>query len=189
MSCIPPLGINNRCRPVWRTSARIVELLFRQRVPGLREDFYQSGSYRIGAAGDVSDVLLFVKLLLEDYPDIDGIEVRRVRRMFVELNVVLLKPFGDNRCSMDWSIILLKNRFADGVVYALHDGRDRVLQRFETPLLAFTDFTTKGQKVPRFPPKTAPDHHGNSFAPFLSAMHSFPLFRRCSKYPDLMCII
>ena len=37
------------------------------------------------------------ELLLEDYLDVfDGIGVWRVGRVFVDLNVVLLKPFGNN---------------------------------------------------------------------------------------------
>ena len=65
-----PLGINNRCHPIWHTSIQVVEQLFRQRVPDLREDFYQLSSYSIRTARGVSDVwVLFVKLLLEDYPN------------------------------------------------------------------------------------------------------------------------
>ena len=75
--CVPPLGIHNRCHPIWHTSIQIVEQLFRQRVPDFREDFYQSGSYSARATGGVSDVwVLLVKLFLEGYPDMfDKIEV------------------------------------------------------------------------------------------------------------------
>ena len=54
------------------------------------------GSYSIGTAGGVSDIwILFVKLLLEDYPNMfDGIEVQRVGRVFADLDVVLLKPLS-----------------------------------------------------------------------------------------------
>ena len=72
------LGINNHCHPIWHTSIQVVEQLFRQRVPDFQEHFYQSGSYSIRTTGGVSDVwVLFVKLLLEDYPNMfDRIEVR-----------------------------------------------------------------------------------------------------------------
>ena len=82
----------------WHTSIQVVKQLFRQRVPDFRKDFYESGPYSIGTAGGVSNIwVLFVELLLEDYPDMfDGIEVWRVGRVFVDLNVGLLKPFGNN---------------------------------------------------------------------------------------------
>ena len=77
---MPPLGINDRCHPIWHTSIQVVKQLFRQRVPDFRKDFYESGPYSVGTAGGVSNIwVLFVELLLEDYPDMfDGIEVRRV---------------------------------------------------------------------------------------------------------------
>ena len=62
-----------------------------------------------------------MKLLLEDYLDMfDATEVRRVGRVFIDLNVVLFKLFSNNGCSMRWSIILLKYSVADGVFNALH---------------------------------------------------------------------
>ena len=55
---------------------------------------------------------------------------------------------------MHWGIILLKYRIADSVVNALHNRKDKVLYSSNLRYtLAFTDFTTKGQKAPRFPPK------------------------------------
>ena len=93
---------------------------------------------------------------------------------------------------MYWSVILLKYSIAGGVVGALRDREDKVLQQLEVGYtLAFTDFTAKGQKAPRFPPKkTAPDHHRNPFALFFQCYAlSFPFFKRCSEYPDLVCII
>ena len=52
----------------------------------------------MGTAGSVIDVwALFVKLFLEDCPDLlDRIEVRRVGRVFIDLNIVLHKPFSKN---------------------------------------------------------------------------------------------
>ena len=49
-------------------------------------------------AGGVSDVrALFVKLLLEDYPNMfDRIKARRVGKVLVDLNVALLKSFSNN---------------------------------------------------------------------------------------------
>ena len=95
MPCVLHLGINNRCHS---TSIQAVGQLFRQRVPDFRENFYQPGSYSFGTAGGVRDAwVLFVKLLLDDYPDVfDRIEVWRVGRVFVDLNVLLLKPFSNN---------------------------------------------------------------------------------------------
>ena len=92
------LGINNRCHPIWHISIQVVNQLFRQRVPDFRKDFYESGPYSIGTTGDVKNIwALFVELLLEDCLHMfDGIEVRRVGRVFVDLNAVLLKPFGNN---------------------------------------------------------------------------------------------
>ena len=76
----------------------VVKQLFRQRVPDFRKDFYESDPYSVGTTGDVKNIwVLFVELSLEDYLDMfDGIEVWRVGRVFVDLNVVLLKPFGNN---------------------------------------------------------------------------------------------
>ena len=98
------------------------------KIPRLSGGSYQSGSYSIRTTRDVSGIwMLFVKLLLEDYPDMfDGIELRRVGRVFIDLNVMLIKLFSNNRCSMHWSIILLKYSVADGAVNALRDRKDKV---------------------------------------------------------------
>ena len=92
------LGINNRCHPIWHIPMQVVKQLFRQRVPDFRKDFYESDPFSVGTARDVKNIwALFVELFLEDYLDmLDGIEVWRVGRVFVDLNVVLLKPFGNN---------------------------------------------------------------------------------------------
>ena len=86
------LGINNRCHPIWHIPMQVVKQLFRQSVPDFRNP------YSVGTAGDVKNIwVLFVELLLEDYLDmLDVIEVWRVGRVFVDLNVMLLKPFGNN---------------------------------------------------------------------------------------------
>ena len=125
-------GINYRCHPIWHISIQVVKQLFKQRIPDFRKEFCESGPYSIGTTGDVKNIwVLFVELLLEDCLDMfDGIEVWRVGRVFVDLNVVLLKPFG-NQCSMHWRIILLKYSVADSVVNALHDRKDKVLQPLE----------------------------------------------------------
>ena len=83
---------------IWHTSIQAVEQLFRQRVPDFQENFYHSGSYSVRTTRGVGDVwVLFVKLLLEDYPDMfNRIEVWRVGRVFVDLNVLLLRPFSNN---------------------------------------------------------------------------------------------
>ena len=73
---------------------------------------------------------------------------------------------------MYWSIILLKYSIADGVVNALHDREDKILQQHKVyPYIH--RFHNKGTESPSiFPPKTAPGHHRNTFALFFGAMHS-----------------
>ena len=169
-----PLGINNRCHPIWHTSIQVVEQLFRQRVPDFREEFYQSGSYSAGAAGGASDVLvLFVKLLLEDYPDMfDRIVVWRAGRVLVGLNVLLLKPFSNSRCSTYWSIILLKYSIADGVINALRNQNDKVFQQLEvwsTPLHSPIS-QQRDRKPLDSPPQKQPQNITETSLPFFSVL-------------------
>ena len=67
---------------------------------------------------------------------------------------------------MYWGVILLKC-IAGGVVGALRDREDKILQQLEVGYtLAFTDFTTKGQKAPRFSPKKQPQTITETPLPF-----------------------
>ena len=128
-----------------------------------------------------------MKLLLEDYQDLfDGIEVRRIGRVFIDLNVALLKPCSNNRCSTPWSIILLEYSVTDGI-NVLHNRKgiaDKVLQQL-------TDFTTKGTEIPTISPPKQPQASRKPLCPFFGATCAlnFPLSRRYFKYPDLVCII
>ena len=125
-----------------------------------------------------------MKLLLEDYPNMfDRIEVRRVGRVFVDLDVVLLKPFS-NWCSMHWSIILQKYGVADGVVNALQDRKDKVLQQLEVHpcIRRFHHKGTDGSSS-----QNGPRPSRKLLCPFFWFYAlSFPPFRPCSEYPDLV---
>lgn len=77
-----------------------------------------------------------MKLLLEDYPNLfDRLEVLRVGRLFVGLNVLLLKPFSNSWCNMYQIIVLLKCSIAGGV-NLLRDQEDncKVLRAFPPPI-------------------------------------------------------
>ena len=106
----------------------------------------------------------------------DRIEVRRVGWALADLNVLLLKPCSNSRCSMHWSIILLKYS-ADGVVNALHGRKYNAPQELEAPPRIHW-FHNKGIESPTIsPPKTPQTITENPLPFFRCYAFSFPLFR------------
>ena len=111
-----------------------------------------------------------MELLLEDYQDtLDGIEVRRVGRVFIDLNVLLLNPFSKRCCSMHWDNILLNTASPMVSLMSFMTGRTR-----DSSNLRYTLHSPISQQRDRkphnFPPRPAPDHHRNSFAQGLTSV-------------------